>query len=301
MPVRAFSGLRSPPPATAASQLGKAIRPPPSTALTARGRSNAEAVHPSRVIVMPGLAAAEQDAVSLVRRVARALNRRFTDIVALLFSHKGAGSLGAVAGFAIAVVFAWKFLRPRRRAPKRPPPTPAAAPAATVPDAAEPIGDSGKVVTREIVVKRLKGCRKVTCQLLGVVFEEKIPEELQKHATVRPSVVELLLEISRYCDLYLMETVIDDKSEENALMALETSGLFRTGGLMKEKVLFCSSEVGRTSFVRQLESDFHIDTSLDIVSQLSRFIRCQLFISTVEGEQLAGNVFNSPSLEQFFS
>nr|BAJ98326.1 predicted protein [Hordeum vulgare subsp. vulgare] len=60
---------------------------------------------------MPGLAAAEQDAVSLVRRVARALNRRISDLVALLFRHKSAGSLGAVAGFAIAVVFAWKFLR----------------------------------------------------------------------------------------------------------------------------------------------------------------------------------------------
>jgi hypothetical protein len=36
---------------------------------------------------MPGLAA-EQDAVSLVRRVARALNRRVTDVVALLFQHK---------------------------------------------------------------------------------------------------------------------------------------------------------------------------------------------------------------------
>ena len=35
------------------------------------------------------------------------------------------------------------------------------------------------------------------------------------------------------------------------------------------QVLFCSTEVGRTSFVRQLESDFHIDTNLDIVSQLS--------------------------------
>lgn len=35
------------------------------------------------------------------------------------------------------------------------------------------------------------------------------------------------------------------------------------------QVLFCSTEVGRTSFVRQLEADFHIDTSLDIVSQLS--------------------------------
>ncbi|RLM66690.1 peroxisome biogenesis protein 22-like isoform X2 [Panicum miliaceum] len=124
---------------------------------------------------------------------------------------------------------------------------------------------------------------------------------MQKHATVRPSVVELLLEISRHCDLYLMETVLDDKSKENALMALESAGLFRTGGLMKEKVLFCSTEVGRTSFVRQLEADFHIDTSLDIVSQLSRFIQCQIFISSMEGGQLAANIFNSPNLEQFFS
>ncbi|KQJ85241.1 peroxisome biogenesis protein 22 [Brachypodium distachyon] len=256
---------------------------------------------------MPGLAAAaEQDAFSLVRRVARALNRRISDLVALLFRHKSAGSFGAVAGFAIAVVFAWKFLRsspprpPRRpAAPKRPAPSSAAAPAAA--DAAEPVGDSGKLTTRQIVSRRLSGCRKVTCQLLGVVFEENTPEELQKHATVRPSVVDLLLEISKCCDFYLMETVLDDKSEENALMALESAGLFRTGGLMKEKVLFCSSEVGRTSFVRQLEADFHIDTSLDIISQLSRFIRCQLFVSSMEGGQLAANVFNSPNLERFFS
>ncbi|XP_051220111.1 peroxisome biogenesis protein 22 [Lolium perenne] len=253
---------------------------------------------------MPGLAAAELDAVSLVRRVARALNRRISDLVALLFRHKSAGSFGAVAGFAIAVVFAWKFLRsssparPRRpAAPKRPLPG-SAAPAT---DATEPVGDSGKLSTRQIVARRLSGCRRVTCQLIGVVFEEKSPEELQKHATVRPSVVELLLEISKYCDFYLMETVLDDKSEENALAALESAGLFKTGGLNKEKVLFCSSEVGRTSFVRQLESDFHIDTSLEIISQLSRFIRCQLFVSSVEGGQLSANVFNSLSLEQFFS
>ncbi|KAL6844166.1 hypothetical protein ACP4OV_025839 [Aristida adscensionis] len=256
---------------------------------------------------MPGLAA-EHDAVSLVRRVARALNRRVSDLVALLLNHKSAGSLGAVAGFAIAVVFAWRLLRPspgrpRRPAPKRPPPAPAATADSAASDAVEvePAADAGKLVPRQIVAKRLSGCRRVTCQLLGVIFEEKTPEELQKHATVRPSVVELLLEISKFCDLYLMETVLDDKSEENALTALESAGLFRTGGLMKEKVLFCSTEVGRTSFVRQLEADFHIDTSLDIVSQLSRFIRCQLFISSMEGGQLAANVFNSPSLEQFFT
>ncbi|KAI4999054.1 hypothetical protein ZWY2020_059744 [Hordeum vulgare] len=37
---------------------------------------------------MPGLAAAEQDTVSLVRRVARAINRWISDLVALLFFHK---------------------------------------------------------------------------------------------------------------------------------------------------------------------------------------------------------------------
>ncbi|CAN6230010.1 unnamed protein product, partial [Urochloa humidicola] len=298
--------FRSPPPRppNPARQSTPHIHAYPCRGLRKGDQTRSQPLSPA--LAMPGLAA-EQDAVSLVRRVARALNRRVTDIVALLFNHKSAGSLGAVAGFAIAVVFAWRFLRPsqgrpRRPAPKRPPPTPAAgATDSVVSDAPEPVGDSGKLVTRQIVAKRLSGCRKVTCQLLGAVFEEKTPEELQKHATVRPSVVELLLEISRHCDLYLMETVLDDKSEENALSALENAGLFRTGGLMKEKVLFCSTEVGRTSFVRQLEADFHIDTSLDIVSQLSRFIRCQLFISSMEGGQLAANIFNSPSLEQFFS
>uniref|UniRef100_A0A453DE50 Uncharacterized protein n=1 Tax=Aegilops tauschii subsp. strangulata TaxID=200361 RepID=A0A453DE50_AEGTS len=151
------------------------------------------------------------------------------------------GSFGAVAGFAIAVVFAWKFLRssstprPRRpAAPKRPSAAGSAAPAPDGP--AEPAGDSATLTTRQIVARRLGGCRRVTCQLIGIVFEEKTPEELQNHATVKPSVVELLLEISKYCDFYLMETVLDDKSEENALMALENAGLFKSGGLMKEKV-----------------------------------------------------------------
>lgn len=38
----------------------------------------------------------------------------------------------------------------------------------------------------------------------------------QKQATVRSSVLEVLLEITKYCDLYLMETVLDDESEVSA-------------------------------------------------------------------------------------
>ena len=34
------------------------------------------------------------------------------------------------------------------------------------------------------------------------------------------------------------------------------------------QVLFCSTDVGRTSFVRQLEADWHIDSNLEIISQL---------------------------------
>jgi len=35
------------------------------------------------------------------------------------------------------------------------------------------------------------------------------------------------------------------------------------------QVLFCSTENGRSSFVRQLEPDWHIDTDLEIIHQLS--------------------------------
>lgn len=39
---------------------------------------------------------------------------------------------------------------------------------------------------------------------------------LQKQATVRSSALEVLLEITKFCDLYLMERVLDDESEVSA-------------------------------------------------------------------------------------
>jgi hypothetical protein len=35
---------------------------------------------------------------------------------------------------------------------------------------------------------------------------------LQNHATIRPSVAEVLLEIAKFCDVYLMERILDDES-----------------------------------------------------------------------------------------
>ncbi|RRT76748.1 hypothetical protein B296_00005254 [Ensete ventricosum] len=58
---------------------------------------------------------------ALVRCLSLHLNRKVTGVIAVLLNHQGAGSLGAIAGFAIAVLFAWRFLRPSpgRRASDR--------------------------------------------------------------------------------------------------------------------------------------------------------------------------------------
>ncbi|KAJ6846149.1 peroxisome biogenesis protein 22-like [Iris pallida] len=238
---------------------------------------------------------------SLVRRLARTLNRRISDVLLLLFNHRSAGSFGAVAGFAIAVIFTWKFLRSGSpRPPARPKPrvvrTPDVAAAA---ECIEPVSSSKASHAAEppiqldlgqTVRKKLNGARKVTCRLLGVIFEESIPEELQKQATVRPSVLEVLQEISKTCDVYLMERVLDDETEERVLLALEGAGLFHTGALIKDKVLFCSTESGRSSFVRQLEPDLHIDTNLEVVSELAIPTSC---FTTCPGANSTKCIYNN--------
>ncbi|XP_076910726.1 peroxisome biogenesis protein 22-like, partial [Bidens hawaiensis] len=103
--------------------------------------------------------------------------------------------------------------------------------------------------------QKLSDGRKVTCRLLGVILEENTPEELQNQATVKSSVLEVVSEMTKYCNLYLMERVLDDESQMRVLTALENARIFTSGGLVKDKVLFCSTENGRMSFVRQLEPD----------------------------------------------
>ncbi|KAF3531927.1 hypothetical protein DY000_02042018 [Brassica cretica] len=230
-------------------------------------------------------------------------------------------SIGAIAGLAIAVIFTWRAIRtqpgePQRRRPKRrlqSAESSSAAAASIPPDVSSPHEDNGmqdvvdqffhpgKPTLGQIVRQRLSEGRKVTCRLLGVILEESSPEELQvKQATVRSSVMEVLLEITKCCDLYLMERVVDDESEVKVLQALETAGIFTSGGLVKDKVLFCSTEIGRTSFVRQLEPDWHIDTNPEISTQLARFIKFQLHVSAAKPERTVPNVFTSQSIEQFF-
>ncbi|XP_061363087.1 peroxisome biogenesis protein 22 isoform X1 [Gastrolobium bilobum] len=228
-------------------------------------------------------------------------------------------SIGAVAGLAVAIVFTWRLLRSPAGSQRRKrqgstssnPGVSTHSSASVVPSEACSTSDDSRAqnvvdelfqppTLGQIARQKLSEGRKVTCRLLGVILEESIPEELQKQATVRSSVLEVLLEITKFCDLYLMERVLDDESEKRVLVALEEAGVFTSGGLSKDKVLFCSTENGRSSFVRQLEPDWHIDTNPEIVSQLARFIKYQLHVSPYKTERTASNVFSAPSLEQFF-
>ncbi|KAH9531479.1 hypothetical protein CY35_19G040700 [Sphagnum magellanicum] len=154
------------------------------------------------------------------------------------------------------------------------------------------------------VRQQLKGGRKMTCQLLGVILQESTAEELQKHAVVRPQVVQVLLEIAGACDLYLMARVMDDASEELVLAALDCVGFFTVPGTNRNKVLFCSTEAGRSSFVRQLEPDWHVDILQDTIAGLAPFVPHQLHIasssSSGAASAIASNVFLANSLELFF-
>ncbi|KAM3390064.1 hypothetical protein ACQJBY_011932 [Aegilops geniculata] len=257
----------------------------------------------------------DDELADLVRRIVDILSR-YSDRLPFDLDRQKLRSLTTLAAIAITIVFAWKLLRappeqprrPRRRdAPSSSNTSSRSQPGALVgTDACSSVDSRAHEAINQLfqpvnlVRHKLSEGRRVTCRLLGVILEETTPEELQNHVTVRPSVLEVLLEIAKICDVYLMEHVLDDESEEKVLSALSGAGLFTSGSLVREKVLFCSTEIGRTSFVRQLEPDWHIDSSPEIVHQLSRFIKYQLHISPQQTERVSPNVFSSASLEQFF-
>ncbi|XP_039046430.1 peroxisome biogenesis protein 22-like isoform X2 [Hibiscus syriacus] len=206
--------------------------------------------------------------IQLVKRLGTYLALKMSNLSSISLQKLDPRSVGAIVGLAVAFIFTYRLMRsplpPPRRQPKHQAPTTSSTAISTQSNITlTPSGVSSssedlraqnaldeffqpvKPTLGQIVRQKLNEGRKVTCRLLGVILEESSPEELQK----------------------------------NVLLALENAGIFTSGGLVKDKVLFCSTENGRTSFVRQLEPDWHIDTNPEIVSQLARFIKYLLHVS----------------------
>ncbi|AQK46374.1 Peroxisome biogenesis protein 22 [Zea mays] len=171
----------------------------------------------------------DEELADLVRRLMDAL-ARYADRLPFDLDRQKLRSLTTLAAISITLLFAWKMLRAPQEQPRRP--RRRAAPsssntstrsrpgALTVADACssadsrahEAVNQLFQPLTLEQLVRhKLSEGRRFTCRLLGVILEETAPEELQNHVTVKPSVVEVLLEIAKFCDVYLMERILDDE------------------------------------------------------------------------------------------
>ncbi|KAI3526025.1 hypothetical protein L1887_05191 [Cichorium endivia] len=101
----------------------------------------------------------------------------------------------------------------------------------------------------------------------------------------------------------MVSTTSPRSRKKRVLTALENAGVF-TSGLVKDKVLFCSTENGRMSFVRQLEPEwlerihrlppspfFTCPPTVTSASEASRnpLPPSLLYHSTTERENILGN------------
>ena len=163
----------------------------------------------------------KEDLVQLIKRFGAYLTHKLSSLLPISLKTLDSRLVGALAGFAVAILFTWRLWRSpngtQRRRPKRRAPTPSSSGASTHSEAnltssgvstsaedssAQNVIDEFfqpiKPTLGQIVRRKLSEGRKVTCQLLGVVLEETSPEELQAKATVRSSVLEVLLEITKF-------------------------------------------------------------------------------------------------------
>lgn len=260
------------------------------------------------------------ETLDLVRRISVSLSVKLSHILAFFVKYKQASSFGAIAGFAIALICTWRYFRGAllrgRRGKRQPPAARSAADAGTeaiatgvthgitqVARRGAPVASSAapaQLTLASIVRRQLNGGRRATCQVAGVLLHEGSPEALQGGATVRAEAVEVVKELASACDLYLLARVLDDGSQDAVLAALDSAGLFAPGAVNRHKVLFCATEVGLVSFVRQLEPDWHIDSAATAIDQLKRFVRHELHIAAPGEAVVAANVVSTPTLERYF-
>lgn len=78
---------------------------------------------------------------------------------------------------------------------------------------------------------------------------------------LRADAAAVMREVLKTANVYVLAHVIDDIGEATVRGALEAGGLVgpSAGQIPPHRVLFCSTLEGKTSIVRQLEPELHID------------------------------------------
>eukprot|EP00898_Chlorokybus_atmophyticus_P008058 jgi/Chlat1/8253/Chrsp77S07689 len=227
--------------------------------------------------------------------------------LSLLRSFKHASSLGTALGLALAIVAAWRVLRPTQPLTRKPPPSSLSAAGLHVrrqqleqqhQQSSEAADNSA---TRQAVKKRLNGVRRLTCATLGVVFKQSTPQALKSRVELRPGLADLLRDLAATADVYLITRVDDDTSEEAVMNALDDAGVLGEGRINRYKVLFCETDVGTSAIVRQVEPELHVDADGGTIQVLQRFLPRLLHVqehAAITGT--AGNITTVMSLLSYF-
>lgn len=169
-----------------------------------------------------------------------------------------------------------------------------------------------KVAAPTVVVgdrfRRIPIRQKVTVVANDTVFDQgelklASAETAASHSPPRLSVIQsalpALCELARCSDLYLVTQVSSDAGEEAVRRALSDAGIIDSG-LNPHKILFCETEMGRGSIVRQLEPAMHVDTSTAVSDALRPFVPSVLLVQTPQNSVNPCSVPTTQSIAAFF-
>lgn len=127
---------------------------------------------------------------------------------------------------------------------------------------------------------QLAGISTVTISAPGVLLKEREPAQLEESASVLPISVEIVKELASCLQTYLMAQVSSDIGEAAVRDALVSAGVLgnEKGQIPPHRLVVCETLQGKTSLVRQLEPELHIDGDHQTIEELQHFIPQQIHI-----------------------
>uniref|UniRef100_A0A7S0VXT3 Peroxisome biogenesis protein 22 n=1 Tax=Polytomella parva TaxID=51329 RepID=A0A7S0VXT3_9CHLO len=162
------------------------------------------------------------------------------------------------------------------------------------------------VLGSQSLASQLNGVKKIVLVVQGTVLVERTAEEVEISTTIVPEAQELVKELSKYVEIYLVAHVLGDIGQAFVSTAIEAAGILgnKPGQIKPHRLLFCQKLEGKISFSRQIEPDIHIDGHPSTVKELKRFLpRLVLIHNGLDDqvlESLGPNVVLSESLVKFF-
>lgn len=208
--------------------------------------------------------------------------------------------LTSFIGLAGAGLALWQLVKPGRKRIVQPSNASRQTHQTGVRPASETAGSGAQAKLPQQQPGALAGAKHISISAPGVLLQQTSLAELEDVASLRPDAAGLLRGVcggaSSCCVLACVES---DVGRAAVTGAFEAAGLLGLGRhqLPPHRLLFCSTEDGKASMVRQLSPDVHVDASQKTVLALQRFIRRVVLVQQESsGTDFMPSVVVHPSL-----